>query len=73
MKNYIHAIFPKAKYQTCFAYILRNIAHKVQVADCKPICEGLKTLYRAENKTPVEGSSPGYICRYIATTLSESD
>lgn len=54
MKDHIHAVFPKAKYQTCFVHISRNIAHKVRVSDRKQICEDLKTLYRADDKTAAE-------------------
>ena len=35
MKDTIHQIYPKAKYQHCCIHVSRNIAHKVRVKDRK--------------------------------------
>ena len=46
----IHAIFPKAKYQTCLVHIARNLAHKVRVNDRQEVCEDFKMIHQANNK-----------------------
>ncbi|MFS1114868.1 transposase, partial [Enterococcus faecalis] len=37
MKDTIHQIYPKAKYQYCCVHVSRNISHKVRVKDRKEI------------------------------------
>ncbi|MFP7171966.1 IS256 family transposase [Terribacillus halophilus] len=61
IKASIHAVFPKAKYQTCFVHVSRNIAHKVRVSDRKEICEDLKILYRADDKDSAEEALEAFI------------
>ena len=50
MKDTIHQIYPKAKYQHCCVHISRNIAHKVRVKDRKEICDDFKAVYQASSK-----------------------
>lgn len=77
MKDHIHAVFPKAKYQTCFVHISRNIAHKVRVPDRKQICEDLKTLYRADDKIAAAAALDTFVNtwkkRYPKVTQSLKD
>lgn len=44
MKDTIHQIYPKAKYQHCCVHVSRNIAHKVCVKDRKEICDDFKAV-----------------------------
>ena len=46
MKDTIHQIYPKAKYQHCCVHVSRNIAHKVRVKDRKEICDDLSAVKR---------------------------
>ena len=46
MKDTIHQIYPKAKYQHCCIHVSRNIAHKVRVKDRKEICDDFKESSR---------------------------
>lgn len=77
MKDHIHAVFPKAKYQTCFVHISRNIAHKVRVPDRKQICDDLKTLYRADDKIAAAAALDTFVNtwkkRYPKVTQSLKD
>ncbi|UOR10444.1 IS256 family transposase [Halobacillus amylolyticus] len=77
IKESIYSVFPKAKYQTCFVHVSRNIAHKVRVSDRKEICEDLKTLYRADNKEKAEEAMEAFIEKwkksYAKVTQSLSD
>ena len=50
MKDTIHQIYPKAKYQHCCIHVSRNIAHKVRVKDRKEICDDFKAVYQANSK-----------------------
>ncbi|TKL80954.1 IS256 family transposase, partial [Enterococcus faecium] len=50
MKDTIHQIYPKAKYQHCCVHVSRNIAHKVRVKDRKEICDDFKAVYQASSK-----------------------
>ena len=50
MKDTIHQIYPKAKYQHCCVHVSRNIAHKVRVKDRKEICDDFKAVYQAASK-----------------------
>lgn len=50
MKDTIHQIYPKAKYQHCCVHISRNIAHKVRVKDRKEVCDDFKAVYQAGSK-----------------------
>ena len=50
MKETIHQIYPKAKYQHCCVHVSRNIAHKVCVKDRKEICDDFKAVYQASSK-----------------------
>lgn len=61
IKDSIHSVFPKAKYQTCFIHVARNISHKVRVSDRKAICEDLKSLYRATDKAEAEQALDAFI------------
>lgn len=54
IKESIHSVFPKARYQTCFIHVTRNISHRVPVSDREAICEDLKLLYRAADKATAE-------------------
>ncbi len=54
IKDSIHSVLSKAKYQSCFIHIARNIAHKIRVSDLKVICEDLKCLYRTMDKAEAE-------------------
>ena len=49
MKDTIHQIYPKAKYQHA-VFVSRNIAHKVRVKDRKEICDDFKAVYQANSK-----------------------
>lgn len=42
--------FPKARHQSCWTHILRNIANKVRPRDKAEVLEDLKPVYRAKNK-----------------------
>ncbi|MDQ8329694.1 transposase, partial [Enterococcus faecium] len=50
MKDTIHQIYPKAKYQHCCVHVSRNIVHKVCVKDRKEICDDFKAVYQASSK-----------------------
>src|SRR5699024_10407656 len=63
-KDSIHSVFPKAKYQTCFIHVARNIAHKVRVSGRKDICEDLKPLYRATDKAEAEQALDAFIGKW---------
>ncbi len=55
MVETIASVFPKAKFQTCLVHVARTISHKVRVEDQAEICEGFKTVYRADDL--VEGQT----------------
>lgn len=50
MKDTIHQIYPKAKYQHCCVHVSRNIAHKIRAKDRKEICDNFKAVYQASSK-----------------------
>ncbi|MCC3380646.1 transposase [Paenibacillus sp. UY79] len=50
MESAIEQVYHQAKYQACLVHVARNIAHKVRVSDRASICEGFKTVYRAEDE-----------------------
>lgn len=61
IKGSIHSVFPKAKYQTRFIHVARNISHRVRVSDRKEIFEDLKFLYRATDKAEAEQALDAFI------------
>ena len=49
MKDTIHQIYPKAKYQHCCVHVYRNIAHST-CQRSKKICDDFKAVYQASSK-----------------------
>ena len=45
----VEAVFPKAIFQTCIVHLIRASTRYVSYRDLKPICQDLKTIYKAAN------------------------
>lgn len=45
----VEAVFPKAIFQTCIVHLIRSSTRYVSYRDLKPICQDLKTIYKAAN------------------------
>jgi putative transposase len=45
----VEAVFPRAIFQTCIVHLIRASTRYVSYRDLKPICQDLKTIYRAAN------------------------
>lgn len=45
----VEAVFPRAIFQTCIVHLIRTSTRYVSYRDLKPICQDLKTIYRAAN------------------------
>lgn len=45
----ISSVYPKAKYQSCFVHVARNIAHKIRVEDRQEICHDFKAIHQARD------------------------
>lgn len=45
----VEAVFPRAIFQTCIVHLIRSSTRYVSYRDLKPICQDLKTIYKAAN------------------------
>ena len=72
MKDTIHQIYPKAKYQHCCIHVSRNIAHKVRVKDRKEICDDFKAVYQANSKEEANTFLSGMIEKWKKTIPSDA-
>lgn len=50
IKSTIESIYPKARHQTCWVHIARNVSHKVRTKDRSTVLDTLKNVYRASSK-----------------------
>ena len=50
IKEKLEETFPKAKYQTCWMHVIRNVLLKVRSKDKTEISEDLKAVYQASTK-----------------------
>ena len=50
IKEKLEEAFPKAKYQTCWTHVIRNVLLKVRSKDKAEISEDLKVMYQASTK-----------------------
>ena len=47
-------VFPKAKHQSCWTHLQRNVIHKVRPADTKDIVSKLRNVYTADSREEAE-------------------
>ncbi len=52
----VEAVFPKAIFQTCIVHLIRSSTRYVSYRDLKPICQDLKTIYKAANVDEAMGA-----------------
>ena len=45
----VEAVFPRAIFQTCIVHMIRASTRYVSYRDLRPICQDLKTIYKASN------------------------
>ena len=45
----VEAVFPRAIFQTCIVHLIRASTRYVSYRDLRPICQDLKTIYKAAN------------------------
>ncbi|MGI6578471.1 MAG: IS256 family transposase [Eubacteriales bacterium] len=49
--NAVTDIFPKAKHQTCWTHLIRNLLNKVRASDKAAVADDLKTIYQQTDVT----------------------
>lgn len=54
LQEAVTEIYPKAKHQTCWTHLMRNIENRVRAKDKSEVSEDAKTIYRSENKEKAE-------------------
>ena len=69
IKEKLEEAFPKAKYQTCWTHVIRNILLKVRSKDKAEISEDLKVVYQASTKDEAEKNLALFIDKYKGNIL----
>ena len=64
IKEKLEEVFPKAKYQTCWTHVIRNVLLKVRSKDKTEISEDLKAVYQASTKDEAEKNLALFIDKY---------
>ena len=64
MKEKLEEAFPKAKYQTCWMHVIRNVLLKVRSKDKTEISEDLKAVYQELTKDEAEKNLALFIDKY---------
>ena len=64
IKEKLEEAFPKAKYQTCWTHVIRNVLLKVRSKDKAEISEDLKVVYQASAKDEEEKNLALFIDKY---------
>lgn len=54
IKDAISNIYPKAKHQSCWVHLSRNVAHAVRVKDRSEVLNDLKTVYTKDTRENAE-------------------
>jgi transposase-like protein len=61
IRDAIANVYPKAKHQSCWVHLARNVAHAVRVKDRSEVLSDLKTVYTKDTRENAEAALATFI------------